>query len=94
MGVILLTGLVLAKVSAFHIYEHHHTFNEQEEQCEFCLLAIDSQKTEVFISSLSLAWEEVSTTLQQNQIIVKHLDVLSDTWKADLFSRPPPSLFS
>ena len=43
---ILLVGLLLIKISAFHVYDHHDTEDPPGNQCELCILILDGQPSE------------------------------------------------
>jgi len=93
ISVVFFVGLLLTKVSAFHVYEHH-TDNEHEDQCELCLLLIDSQQAETLTTPLTFSEEKFVPTRPQSKILIPDFQVISDVSKTDLFSRPPPSLHS
>ena len=87
----LLLVLVLVKASAFHIYDHHDSLNGQENQCEFCLLVIENQQSEILIVSSDISADAIPTPLLQGQIVSVDFQVNLSPLKTELLPRPPPS---
>ena len=92
LGAAFLLVLLLVKASAFHIYDHHDSLNGQENQCEFCLLVIDSQQADILLVSSDISEGNIPTPLLQDQIISVDFQVNLSPSKTELLPRPPPSI--
>ncbi|NAS12185.1 hypothetical protein [Poritiphilus flavus] len=92
LGVLLFTGLMLAKATAFHIYEHHDTMNGQDTQCELCLLCIDNQQSEALAVSFEISEENPPLPESSSKITAIDFQVNLSLQENKLFCRPPPSL--
>ncbi len=88
---ILLIGLLLFKVSAFHVYEHHDASDDSTSHCELCVLTIEGQQLEGIIPSL-LVMDDVSPAVfSQFKINSFEQIIMTSAQEGTLFSRPPPS---
>ena len=90
-GTVLFVSLLMVKASSFHIYDHHDELNGQENQCEFCLLVIDSQQSEIVDFSTEIQDLNISTPVRQEEIILVSVDVHFNLYRTDTLPRPPPS---
>ncbi len=88
---VLFIGLLLIKISAFHVYEHHHAEEEHEEPCELCLLSIDLQQADVLEIWFHGNWEITLPTQYPIKIEFADSQAQSGVLKTDLVSRPPPT---
>ena len=91
LGAFLFIGLMLVKASAFHIYEHHDDLSEQDTQCEYCVLIIDSQQSDLFLSFQDIVDEDIVTIYCQGKITSVDFQVNLSPSKTELLPRPPPS---
>lgn len=91
-GALLFVGLVLAKVSAFHVYEHHDTLSGQDTHCEFCFLAIENQQADVLLDPVEVIVEDPGLPEYKGDTNPYELQLHNGPLKTALFSRPPPSL--
>ncbi|MEO1012031.1 MAG: hypothetical protein AAFX53_12040 [Bacteroidota bacterium] len=90
ISVVLLIGLLLIKVSAFHVCEHHDTPDDSNAHCELCVLAIEAQQLDGNIpSTLVLDYTPplVPFRLKTTFLGKDYTDSLRN---GTLFSRPPP----
>lgn len=90
IGSTFLLGLLLIKLSAFHVYEEHDNLNGQEHHCEFCLLAIENQQLDSLIVSSPLIDDIFNEPIHQDGIIWVDLSVNLNHSKEEQFTRPPP----
>ena len=90
---ILFVGLVLIKVSAFHVYEHFDSLDGSHEDCELCIFAIEGQQFEssLFpiaeieqILSIIASRPKITYVVQEHVVLIK---------KGILLLRPPPYSF-
>lgn len=87
---IFLICLLLVKVSAFHIYEHHNAPDDSNKQCELCILTIDGQQFEGIVPLPSVI-ECPSLTLHSRSTTFSFGESHANTfYKGTLYSRPPP----
>nr|WP_299344842.1 hypothetical protein [Allomuricauda sp.] len=91
-GVVLFISIVLTKASAFHIHEHHDTFNGQETHCELCLFIHESQQAVTV--TFPLEGVEELFSLPQYRVEISSFDqpLVLHLWETYLFSRPPPRI--
>ena len=92
LGAVLFVTLMLTKASAFHIYEHHDSLNDQETPCELCILSIDNQQTDILFCPILSLVENIELPVYQGNLISFDLQLDKGPMKTSLFSRPPPSL--
>ncbi|WP_435622831.1 hypothetical protein [Flagellimonas sp.] len=96
IGTLLFTGLLLLKVSAFHVYEHHDKHedktHEHENECELCFLTFFFQQSDILTADFDSIQTKVVSPVFQDPIITLDSLVLSGLWETYFLSRPPPSL--
>ncbi|MFS4446859.1 hypothetical protein [Maribacter sp. 2307UL18-2] len=91
-GIFILVGLLLTKISAFHVYEHHDTLEDSNTNCELCVLTLEGQQLDGIIPA--------STTIEKSLIIIPSeptvrpfdQEAIVSFYKGSLFSRPPPTI--
>ncbi|NAS10640.1 hypothetical protein [Poritiphilus flavus] len=87
----ILLGLLLIKISSFHIYDHQDSSIDPMAHCELCLQAIEGQQMEMLYPPF-VADQVISTPILFERKAIFPGPVLSNTaTPAILFSRPPPS---
>ncbi|MEP3210814.1 MAG: hypothetical protein ABJN95_16550 [Maribacter sp.] len=87
---VLLIGLLLIKVSAFHVYEHHDSLDDSNDHCELCVLTIEGQQSESLTPPLTVV---VHSPLQFPSLPKIHSleeGYVQTIVKGNLFARPPP----
>jgi len=90
LGSIFLVGFLLAKLSAFHIYEHHDTLDESNTHCELCVLTMEVQQFDgILPASLAIDYASIVVPFQTN-IISFDQKIISTPEEGTHFSRPPP----
>ncbi|UII81319.1 hypothetical protein [Flagellimonas sp. CMM7] len=87
----LLIGLLLIKVSAFHVYEHQNNLDNPLEHCEHCLLAFDGQQFEGLIPSNPVPQKFLTPVISKQKIVSSKFSFTNTAKLVSLFSRPPPS---
>lgn len=92
IGSILLLGLLLLKLSAFHIYEEHDSLNGQDTHCEFCLLVIENQQLETTVISSPIIDEVFVEPIHLGTITTVDLQVYLGPSKKEQLPRPPPTI--
>lgn len=90
IGTLLLISLLLLKVSAFHVYEHHNESVEHEHQCELCFIAFISQQVDILVFDTYFVQIEFEPPEFTEQINITDLSFPSGFWQSSLLSRPPP----
>ncbi|MEO1486000.1 MAG: hypothetical protein AAFU57_09640 [Bacteroidota bacterium] len=93
IGAFVFFSLLLFKVSAFHVYEHHHSEEEHEHTCEHCAFALDFQKADVQVSFQEVVFQEPLVSLFDGEPSFLAAQINTNSVKTDLFSRPPPFSF-
>ncbi|MEP5593666.1 MAG: hypothetical protein ABJP52_06545 [Flavobacteriaceae bacterium] len=92
-GLFLFMTLMLVKVSSLHVYSHGDCDEDEIENCTVCDLAIEAQGS----SFVQLVQPEVTFqpffNFHKPHFDLVIIDKTSDL-SFDLFSRPPPTLFS
>ena len=91
IGTVLFIGLMLVKISAFHVYEHHDSVYGQHTQCELCVLTMESQQGETLMTPTAIVAVDLNIPDYNSDITPFDLPVITDPLKTTLFSRPPPS---
>lgn len=91
LGIVLFVSILLIKLSAFHIYEHHDTIDEQEMQCELCFLVFESQHSEGLQPIIPIIEDSTLRLSSESKIIELNFQPVPNLHRAALFSRPPPS---
>ncbi|MEM9647150.1 MAG: hypothetical protein AAF969_01625 [Bacteroidota bacterium] len=86
----LLIGLLLIKISAFHVYEHEDKLDDSTEHCEHCLLVLDGPQSEGLMPTKLMSEKTMEPVLYQDQIIPSGISGENTTRLTILFSRPPP----
>ena len=92
LGTILFTVLLLVKASAFHIYEHQDSADGQENHCEYCLLIIDSQQSDVLVANTYITENNFLLPVHQDKIISVDFQVYLSPAKTEQLPRPPPAV--
>ncbi|WP_435625571.1 hypothetical protein [Flagellimonas sp.] len=92
LGFLLFAGLILFKVSGFHVYTHHHDDCDSVENCEICDLVLENQTSDLDIPSPSLTGIQ-EIILINNALLLKPESLSTDSGINLLFSRPPPQVF-
>lgn len=90
LSAILLIGLLLVKISAFHVYEHHDSVGESKEPCERCVLIIEGQQLESLTPSTTVvecATLQIPSQHNISSLAEGHMLAVEE---GILFSRPPP----
>lgn len=88
----LLIGLLLIKVSAFHIYEHQNALDSSASHCEQCVVAIYGQQSEAQITSFPVP-EALPKIIRYKDIIISRDNALTHNIAFIVpFSRPPPMI--
>ncbi len=90
----ILIGVLLIKISAFHVCEHHHSSEHSETPCENCLLVIDALELEGILTA-----GEDPELFRPEILSTKKLVFSTTRYKnkkriANFRCRPPPLLFS
>ena len=91
-GAFLFAVLLLAKVSAFHIYEHQNEADGQDTQCEYCILAIDSQQADILLPTLDIVENNNRPSTHDELIISNDFQVNLSPSKTEQLPRPPPAV--
>ena len=86
----LLIGLILLKVSSFHIYEHHDTSQEHDTECELCFLTIFTQQSDVQVPDLDIPQINLENQVFQDPIVALDFPILPSSKQTYFLSRPPP----
>lgn len=86
----LLIGLLLIKISSFHVYEHQDTLDDSLEHCEHCLLVLNAQQSEGLITPVFFLQEYSTPVLYEQKIISSGFLFTKTAKPVILFSRPPP----
>ena len=81
---------MMVKASAFHIYEHHDDLDGHDSQCEHCLLAIESQQSEIIDFPLQIKDYDVPMPRREGLTNSIESDIQFDLCKTELLPRPPP----
>ena len=92
LGAFLFAILLLVKASAFHIYEHQDAPEGNDTQCEYCLLVIDSQQSEVLDFPTDVLIEKIFVLSLQDKITSVDFQVNLSPFKSEQLPRPPPSV--
>ena len=87
----MLLGLLLFKLSAFHIYEEHDGIDGQENHCEFCLLVIENQQLDTNIEYPPNVNDVFIEKVLQVTITAVDKEVYPSPSKKEQLPRPPPS---
>ncbi|MEM9076191.1 MAG: hypothetical protein AAGC43_04085 [Bacteroidota bacterium] len=90
IGAFLLIGLLLIKVSAFHVYEHHDEPDEHEHQCELCFLTFISQQVDILVFDTNFIQIGFELPEFTEPINITDLSFPFGFWPSGLLSRPPP----
>lgn len=92
LGALLLFSLLLVKISAFHIYEHHDTLDGNAKHCEICLLTLEGQQLEGTIpAAITFDGTRLLVSYEPQTVYYSRHDT-DALRKGELFSRPPPQL--
>lgn len=91
LGFVMLTSLMLVKVSAFHVYSHQEDHNDTVENCHLCDIAMENQSMDMFINGDVVTPQNVTPTIEEPPKMAP-ISVITDTSTFLLFSRPPPTL--
>ncbi|WP_139063719.1 hypothetical protein [Flagellimonas eckloniae] len=91
LGSFLLITLILIKVSAFHVYEHHDDHEDKTGSCEFCLFAIDSQQSDLLLQASAVIKVPNELSAYKPCIISQDFQISRVSCRSNLFYRPPPS---
>ncbi|WP_147415999.1 hypothetical protein [Ulvibacterium marinum] len=92
ISVFFLVGMLFAKITAFHVYEHHDVENDTVDQCELCILAIDNQQSEttsfsfVALDQPSFLWD------YEPRVFFSSIQIPKTQLESHHCSRPPPSV--
>ena len=87
----ILLGLILIKVTSFHIYSHQDNPVDTIENCSICDMAIQNQNSEfTFITILAIVFFSVSISTDQ-KIYPLAIELPSSYFSYASFGRPPPS---
>ncbi|MEM8847973.1 MAG: hypothetical protein AAGD17_12795 [Bacteroidota bacterium] len=90
-GLLLFTGLMLLKVSAFHVYAHQDDDCESIENCEICDIALENQTSDIdFFTPPALKIN--NKVLFEDVLVITTHSFESDSKVSLLLSRPPPNL--
>ena len=90
ISALLLISLLLLKVSAFHVYEHHNELTEHEHQCELCFITFVSQQVDILVFDTNFISIDFEPPEFKEQINSTDLSSPSGFWQSSLLSRPPP----
>lgn len=85
-----LIGLLLIKVSAFHVYEYHDSLDDSDDHCELCVLTIEGQQSESFIPPLTVVDCPILRLPSQHKIYSFEKGYANAIAKGNLLARPPP----
>ncbi len=91
-GSILLVALIFVKVSAFHVYEHHNSIDDDKPSCELCLFALDSQQAQVLIQTTAEIKVPNDFLANRSIIVAQDFKISKTSSGGNLFCRPPPSI--
>ncbi len=91
MGIFFLVGMLFAKITAFHVYEHHDVENDTVDQCELCILAIDNQQSEIVSLSFTALNQPSSFWDYEPRIFFSSIQIPKTQLEFHHCSRPPPS---
>ncbi|WP_422080611.1 hypothetical protein [Ulvibacterium sp.] len=91
LGIFFLVGMLFAKISAFHVYEHHNAEDNEVGQCELCILAIDNQQTETATFSFGEFNEPNSFGDYGPGLFFTSVQIPKIQLESHHCSRPPPS---
>jgi hypothetical protein len=92
LGTFFLVGMLFAKISAFHVYEHHDVENDKVGQCELCILAIDNQQSEIVSFSFVGFDEPYSLWDYEPRLFFSSVQIPKMLLEFHHCSRPPPSI--
>ena len=92
LGSFLFVAILLAKVSAFHIYEHQDDSKGHQDQCEYCLLVIESQQTDIVLTSSTFAEDKFLPSVYQIKTTTVDSEVDLNPFKTEQLPRPPPAV--
>ncbi|WP_146129933.1 hypothetical protein [Flagellimonas meridianipacifica] len=88
-GLLLFSGLILVKVSAFHVHAHHDEDCEAIDDCEICDLVLENQASDLdipipFFTDINhvISIEEKAPLKSKSFSSSSNINLL--------FSRPPP----
>ncbi|MEM9362524.1 MAG: hypothetical protein AAGA43_07815 [Bacteroidota bacterium] len=88
-GFIVFTTLLLIKVSAFHVYTHHHDDCDSAEECEICDIVLDNQTSDFDVPQPAFL-DTHQWVIPKELVILGSFNVLVDSKLNLLFCRPPP----
>ncbi|SHG33288.1 hypothetical protein SAMN04488116_1002 [Flagellimonas flava] len=91
LGFVLLTSLMLVKVSALHVYSHQEDDSDTAENCHLCDIAMDNQSMDMLANNDTLPQQNVTPIIEEEPLTVLPY-VITDFSTSLLFSRPPPSM--
>ncbi|MEL6304696.1 MAG: hypothetical protein AAFQ20_07900 [Bacteroidota bacterium] len=90
IGAIVFLSLLLFKVSALHVYEHHHDEEAHEHPCEHCELALDFQKADIQLTFPVLVPQMAIALPFDGDLSFLTTQTQKSSFITELFSRPPP----
>ncbi len=92
-GLLLLTALMLVKVSAFHIYSHQDFDTDAIEDCSYCDLAIENQNAELLVADIVVDFAKKTFFFETKKPQFAHqIELIGLKENLKLFLRPPPAL--
>ena len=92
LGAFIFAILLLAKASAFHVYEHQDTPEGNDTHCEYCLIAIDSQQADFIPVSQDIFEDKIMPSTHQDVISSFDFQVSLSPFKTEQLPRPPPAV--
>lgn len=90
----ILIGVLLIKISAFHVCEHHDSLEHSKTPCENCLLVINVLELEGILTPIE------APKLFRPEVLSAHKLVFATTWYknkkrvSSFHCRPPPLSFT
>ena len=89
---ILLISLLLVKISAFHVYEHHDELDDSNTHCELCVLTIAGQQFDAIIASPIVIVNNPLIIPSKSGVTSFGSDFIDSFYHHTFFSRPPPHI--
>ncbi|MEM8847821.1 MAG: hypothetical protein AAGD17_12035 [Bacteroidota bacterium] len=87
---IVFTTLLLIKVSAFHVYTHHHDDCDSVENCEICDVVFENQTTDFDVLH-PIILDSAQWALSKDFSAPSSSIFIDDSKLNRLSCRPPPS---
>ena len=88
-GFVVFTTLLLIKVSAFHVYTHHHDDCDSVENCEICDVVFDNQTSDFDVPQ-PIILDSPRWVLSKDFSISISSIFIDDSKLNRLSCRPPP----